>query len=173
MTLDQLRSAVFGEVVQGQGSLIMLDPPRHERMRKLVSRAFTPRRIAAWEPVVARVIGGFLDRLDGASSFDVVVDFAGPFPVEVICEIVGVPAGDRQQIRHWTDAMLEREVGNPFPTDAGIESALAMGEYVQRPGRRPAPPPRRRHARAPAGGRGRAGGRHASSGWTTTRWPSS
>jgi cytochrome P450 len=131
VTLDQLRSAVFGEVIQGQGSLIMMDPPQHERMRKLVSRAFTPRLIAAWEPVVARVVGETLDRLDGAGAFDVVVDFSGPFPVEVICEIVGVPAGDRQQIRHWMDATLEREIGNPFPTDAGIEAAWAMGSYVR------------------------------------------
>jgi cytochrome P450 len=131
VTLDQLRSATFGEVIQGQGSLIMLDPPQHERMRKLVSRAFTPRRIATWEPVVARVVGETLDRLDGADAFDVVVDFSGPFPIEVICEIVGVPPGDRQQIRHWMDSVLEREIGNPFPTEAGMESAFAMGTYVR------------------------------------------
>jgi cytochrome P450 len=131
VTLDQLRSAAFGEVIQGQGLLIMLDPPRHERLRKLVSRAFTPRRIAAWEPVVARVVDGCLDRLAGAGSFDAVVDFSGPFPIEVISEIVGIPDGDRQQLRHWTDATLAREVGNPFPTDAGIEAALAMGAYVR------------------------------------------
>jgi cytochrome P450 len=131
VTLDQLRSAAFGEVVGEMGSIIMMDPPRHDRMRRLISRAFTPRRIAAWEPVVQRVVGGYLDRLDGAGSFDAVVDFAAPFPVEVICEIVGLPAGDRQQIRHWMDATLEREVGNPFPTDAGIAAAMAMGAYVR------------------------------------------
>lgn len=130
VTLDQLRSAAFGEVVRDVGSLIMMDPPRHDRMRKLVSRAFTPRRIAAWEPVVARVVGRALDGLAGAGAFDAVADFAGPFPVEVVCEIVGVPAAERQQIRHWTDAALEREVGNPFPTAAGIEASIAMGEYV-------------------------------------------
>ncbi len=48
----------------------------------------------------------------------------------MICEIVGVPDGDRQQIRHWTDAMLEREVGNPFPTDHGIECAIKIGGYM-------------------------------------------
>ncbi|HEY7071807.1 MAG TPA: cytochrome P450, partial [Acidimicrobiales bacterium] len=131
VTLDQLRSAAFGEAVEGQGLLIMTDPPRHERLRKLVSRAFTPRRIAAWEPVVSRVIGDALDRLDGTTSFDAVVDFSGPFPVEVISEIVGIPPADRQQLRHWTDTTLEREIGNPFPTDAGIEAAIATGEYMR------------------------------------------
>lgn len=130
VTLDQLRSAAFGAVVDQVASIIMMDPPMHERMRKLVSRAFTPRRIAEWEPVVERVVGGFLDRLAGAGSFDAVVDLSGPFPVEVICEILGVPAADRQQIRHWTDAMLEREVGNPFPPAAGIEASIAVDRYM-------------------------------------------
>ena len=131
VTLDQLTSAAFGKVVRDTGSIIMMDPPMHDRLRKLVSRAFTPRRIADWEPVVAEVIGGYLDALAGASAFDVVTDLAGPFPVEVICRIVGVPEGDRQQIRHWTDGMLEREVGNPFPTPAGIEGAIAMQGYLE------------------------------------------
>jgi len=130
VTLDQLRSAAFGAVADQVGSIIMMDPPMHERMRKLVSRAFTPRRVAEWEPVVDRVVGGFLDGLAGAGSFDVVVDLSGPFPVEVICEIVGVPAADRQQIRHWTDAMLEREVGNPFPPPAGIDASIAAHRYM-------------------------------------------
>lgn len=130
VTLDQLRSAAFGEVANQVASIIMMDPPTHERMRKLVSRAFTPRRIAEWEPVVRAVIDGYLDTLAAARSFDVVADLSGPFPVEVICEIVGVPAGDRQQLRHWTDASLEREVGNPFPTPAGIEASIAQQRYM-------------------------------------------
>jgi cytochrome P450 len=129
VSLDQLRNAAYGASID-QASIIMMDPPMHERMRKLVNRAFTPRRIAEWEPVVERVIGGFLDGLAGAGSFDAVIDLSGPFPVEVISEIVGVPADDRQQLRHWTDTMLEREIGNPFPPPAGIEAAVAMNTYV-------------------------------------------
>jgi cytochrome P450 len=130
VTLDQLRSAAFGEVVDQVASIIMMDPPVHERMRRLVSRAFTPRRIAEWEPVVRTVIGRHLDALAGVDGFDVVADLAGPFPVDVICEIVGIPAADRQQIRHWTDTMLEREVGNPFPPAEGIEAAMALHGYM-------------------------------------------
>ena len=130
LTLAQLTSAEFGDVVDHIGSMIMMDPPMHDRMRKLVNRAFTPRRIAEWQPVVQQVIGGLLDGLDGAGAFDAVADFSGPFPVEVICTIVGVPAGDRQQIRHWTDSMLELEVGNPFPTAAGISASIALSEYM-------------------------------------------
>lgn len=142
VTLEQLRSAAFGDVVDQVASIIMMDPPEHERMRKLVSRAFTPRRIAALEPLVHRVITEHLDALAGAGSFDAVVDLAGPFPIEIICEILDVPAVDRQQLRHWADTMLEREVGNPFPPAAGIEAAMALHRYAvdlvverrQRPG---------------------------------------
>lgn len=130
VTLDQLRSAAFGKVVEATGSIIMMDPPQHERVRKLVNRAFTPRRIAGWEPAARRVITGLLDRLDGAESFDVVHDLSGPFPVEVISEILGVPAADRQQLRHWADGLLEREVGNPFPPESAMEAAVAFFTYM-------------------------------------------
>lgn len=130
LSLSQLCSADFGEVADSIGSMIMMDPPMHERMRKLVNRAFTPRRIAEWEPVVLDVIGAVLDSLAERDAFDAVVDFSGPFPVEIICTIVGVPEGDRQQIRHWTDLMLGLEVGNPFPTAEGIDAGMKLGEYT-------------------------------------------
>jgi cytochrome P450 len=130
VTLDQLRSAAFGSTVERTGSIIMMDPPEHERMRKLVNRAFTARSIAGWEPVALRVICSFLDDLAGAGSFDVVRDLSGPFPIEVISEILGVPEADRQQLRHWADALLEREVGNPFPPDSAMEAAVAFFAYM-------------------------------------------
>ena len=133
VNLAQLTQAEFGELAQSGDLplLIMMDPPDHVRMRKLVSHAFTPRRVASWEPVVQRTVGRFLDDLAGVREFDVTRDLAGPFPVEVISEIMGVPERDRQPIRHWTDAMLEVEVGNPFPTPEGIEAALAMQDYFR------------------------------------------
>ena len=130
VTLDQLRSAAFGESVPAVGSIIMMDPPEHERMRRLVSRAFTPRRVAGWEPVARGVIEGLLDGLGGAGNFDVVRDFAGPFPVEVISEILGVPAADRQQLRAWADEMLERTVGDPFPPASAMAAGASFFGYV-------------------------------------------
>ncbi len=135
VTLAQLSSADFQQVVDRMaidqiGSIIMMDPPMHETMRKLVNRAFTPRRIAEWAPVVERVIHGLLDELAGRDGFDAVVDFSGPFPVEIISQILGVPPADRQLIRHWTDKMLEIEVGDPFPTAAGIAAGMAIRDYM-------------------------------------------
>src|SRR5579872_775401 len=65
-------------------SLIMLDPPEHNRMRALVSREFSPRAVATLEPMVREVARAFFDSLEGRDSFDAVVDLAGPLPVEVI-----------------------------------------------------------------------------------------
>jgi cytochrome P450 len=131
LNLAQLLTAEFSELATESSSMmIMMDPPMHERLRKLVNRAFTPRRIAEWEPVVQRVIGGYLDQLDGATAFDVTKDLAGPFPVEIICEILGVPVADRQQLRHWTDSMLELDEGSPFPKPEGIEAAMHLMAYM-------------------------------------------
>jgi cytochrome P450 len=110
-------------------SLIMMDPPAHDRFRALVSRVFTPRAMQRMEPLVRRVVGGYLDALDGRDSFDAVRDLAGPFPVEIISELLGVPPADRQQIRHWLDDMLHREPGDMRPTPAGVEASLALGGY--------------------------------------------
>lgn len=131
LNLGQLTTVGFAELARESSSMmIMMDPPMHDRLRKLVNRAFTPRRIADWEPVVQRVIDGYLDALDGATEFDVTTDFAGPFPIEIICEILGVPSGDRQQLRHWTDLMLEIDEGSPFPKPAGIEASISLMAYL-------------------------------------------
>jgi cytochrome P450 len=109
--------------------LIMKDPPEHTRYRKLVSRAFTPRSIRKYEPVVHDIIHRHLDALDGRTEADLVGEFAAPFPVEVISTILGVPEADRQQIRHWTDAMLRREEGQSVGTPEQAEAALNQAQY--------------------------------------------
>jgi cytochrome P450 len=126
LTLDQLTDPNAG--VKGT-SIIMMDPPEHDRMRKLVSRVFTPRAMAALEPMVREVITSYLDPLDGAESFDAVADFAAPFPVEAISVMLGVPKPDRQQIRHWTDLMLHREAGEVKPSHASLEASLLQIGY--------------------------------------------
>jgi cytochrome P450 len=110
-------------------SIIYLDPPAHERLRNLVSRVFTPRAIAALEPMVRRVVGTTLDAVRGRSDFDAVADFAAPFPVEVISAMLGVPPADRQAVRLCTDALLHREPNDPAPTPAGIEAGMRQHMY--------------------------------------------
>jgi cytochrome P450 len=127
-TLDQLTDPRSAEFLTG--SIIFMDPPDHERMRRLVSRVFTPRAVAELEPLVRGSITKDLDRLMGERSFDLVADFSAPFPVEVIAAILGVPEADWQQMRHWTDTMLHREPGDPKPTQAGMESAMYLAGYL-------------------------------------------
>ncbi len=125
-TYEQLKS---GEPAQ-LGSIISMDPPEHTRYRKLVSRSFTPRSIGNYEGLVREIISGYLDPLMGRRQFDILEEFAAPFPVEIISTILGVPPEDRQQIRHWTDAMLHREEGSAMGNQAAAEAGMAQGVYL-------------------------------------------
>jgi cytochrome P450 len=107
----------------------MMDPPEHDRFRSLVSRVFTPRSIADLEPMIRDVISGFLDPVNDADEFDAVADFSAPFPIEVISRMLGVPEGERQQIRHWLDAGLHRETGQMEPSPANIDAQAASTAY--------------------------------------------
>jgi cytochrome P450 len=111
-------------------SMIMMDPPEHHRMRTLVNRVFTPRAMTELEPIVRSVIGDHLDTLAGRTNFDAVADFAGPFPVEVICSMLGIPAADHQWIRHQVDKFLHREPGGEPLADVGLEAAVELGAYI-------------------------------------------
>jgi cytochrome P450 len=116
------------EMIRQMRLIIMQDPPEHDRMRALVSRVFTPRAVTALEPMIREVITGVLDGCD-PDGFDAVADFSGPFPVEIISRMLGVPQADRQQIRHWLDTMLHREPGEMDPTPEGAEAAIESVVY--------------------------------------------
>lgn len=111
--------------------IIMKDPPEHNRMRVLVSRVFTPRAIGNLEPMVREVITGFLDRADipGRGGFDVVHDWSAYFPVEIITRMLGVPEESRQDIRHWLDRTLTREVGQIGMSEDGMAAGLESGLF--------------------------------------------
>jgi cytochrome P450 len=117
------------EEIAAYRSIIMMDPPEHDRFRALVSRVFTPRAVSALEPMIREVICSFLDPLNDAREFDAVADFAAPFPVEVISRMLGVPEEDRQDIRHRIDAGLHREVGQMTPSPENEQAQLENGIY--------------------------------------------
>jgi cytochrome P450 len=117
------------ELIRSFRSIIMMDPPEHDRFRKLVSRVFTPRAATAFEPMIRDVIRDYLDRLEGVARFDAVADFSAPFPVEIIARMLGVPEHMRQQVREWVDVSLHREPGRLDPTPEGVEASLASGTY--------------------------------------------
>src|ERR1700733_3797969 len=109
--------------------LILLDPPEHERLRKLVRQVFTKAAIANLEPLVIQAVTHYVQALAGRDHFDLVADFAALFRVEIISAMLGAPPGERQQIRLWTDGFLHREPNNPFATESGVADSMAMNAY--------------------------------------------
>jgi cytochrome P450 len=91
--------------------MIMMDPPEHTKLRKLVARAFTPRRIADLEVKIAALANDFLDQVDGMDEFDYVEHFAGLLPPTVILSLVGYPDGHAKEFKELTDQSLHVDEG--------------------------------------------------------------
>jgi len=110
-------------------SFLAMDPPRHTRMRSIVGKSFTPRRVAAMEVRIRELAVAHLDAALGAGSFDFIGDFAGRLPMDVISELVGVPPSDRTEVRRLADLLVHRAEGmNDIPPE-GIEAALTLAGY--------------------------------------------
>ncbi|MGW0769166.1 cytochrome P450 family protein [Streptomyces sp. NPDC002676] len=97
-------------------NMLRADPPDHTRLRRLVSKAFTARRVAELRPRVQAITDGLLDAIVQSGRADLVADFALPLPVTVISELLGVPTMDRYDFQRWTDDMILRGPEPPDPT---------------------------------------------------------
>jgi cytochrome P450 len=108
--------------------LVMSDPPRHTQLRQLVSKAFTPRRIAALEPAIQTVVDDLLDRTPAAGPWDFVSGFSGPLPAIVIADMLGVPREDQDRFRDWSTTLVQ---SNPIRGEMGVgmEAAAALYNY--------------------------------------------
>ena len=124
-------------------TLVMLDPPRHDDMRKVVNRGFTPRRIAALEARMREIVAGCMARFETGEPFDVVRDLAIPLPVTVIAEMLGVEASRMNDFKRWSDALISassganRERGLPGILDPMGEMRGYMREVVRERRREP------------------------------------
>jgi cytochrome P450 len=95
------------DISQVAESVLSMDPPEHSRIRKLVGKAFTPRRVEGLRPRTAEIANGLLDEMVAAGPpADLVDSFAFALPAIVICELLGIPEGDRRTFRGWGDAIL-------------------------------------------------------------------
>ncbi|WP_119732047.1 cytochrome P450 [Thermomonospora amylolytica] len=108
-------------------SFVAMDPPKHTRMRKLVSRAFTHRRVMELEPRVREIARGYVRRIAERDSFDMMAELAAPFPTDVISELVGVPESDRAEIRELGKAVMYKEEES---TDLPPQAMQAIGALV-------------------------------------------
>jgi cytochrome P450 len=125
-TLDMVKA--HDDAIPVPKVIISMDPPEHQKMRKLVSNVFTPRAITSLESMVREKVYERIEELD-PSSFDVVADFSAVFPNDVITTMLGVPKEDRHQIRLWVDLLLERHPGEIAVPAAGFEASMNTGIY--------------------------------------------
>ena len=105
--------------------LLNMDPPDHTRLRKLVVKAFTPRRIEALAPRVAEIATSLLDAMTGQSEVDLLDAFAFPLPIQVISELLGVDESRRNDFRAWTTTLLDSD-----DRESSIRAAGRMAEYL-------------------------------------------
>jgi pimeloyl-[acyl-carrier protein] synthase len=136
--MAKLMEARLGLTQDASRSRDMLsqDPPDHTRLRGLVSRAFTPRVVEVMRPHIQEIVDALLDRVEGAHAMDVIEDLAYPLPVTVICEMLGVPAGDQDVFKHWsTDIARSLDAAVlPVGSDAiprGRDARIALAEYFR------------------------------------------
>ncbi|MFG3527045.1 cytochrome P450 [Streptomyces sp. NPDC047917] len=101
------------------------DPPRHTRLRRLVTKAFTTGAVTELRPFITRVTDELLDQWPGGERFDFVAGLAIPLPVIVICELLGVPEGDRRDVRRWSGELFA--AGRPDIIDT---ASHAMAGYM-------------------------------------------
>ncbi len=139
-TLDwETWSSASGVTVEGEVDfpiMISMDPPRHTRHRNLVSRAFTKRRVAELEPVVRELAVRALDPFVGQRRLDFVSDFAARLPMDVISHMLGIPPEDRDAVRGWSNALLEREEKSALRPAASREAEACLADYFRRTIRR-------------------------------------
>ncbi len=110
-------------------SFLAMDPPQHGRMRGLVSRGFTPRRVADMEDDIRALTVAHLDECLETGSFDFVGDLAGKLPMDVISQMLGVPVEDRARLRRQSDLLVHREEGVTDVPAAGVEAAMELVVY--------------------------------------------
>lgn len=125
----RIEPAFWGPQAESFFSFVAMDPPKHTRMRGLVSRAFTQKRVLALEPRLREIARAHIRPLVEKGTFDM-MEFAGRFPTDVISELVGVPEADRDQVRELGMAIMYRDENDPRPTDLPPEALRAVGALV-------------------------------------------
>jgi cytochrome P450 len=138
-TLDwETYSSSLGPTLDNRGqippdffSIIGMDPPRHVRLRNLVSKGFTPRKIGALEEEIRQIARRYLDRVRGERRFDFQAALSNMLPMDVISVLVGIPESERESYRGWVERGLERDPDTGLPPVEGIEGMKKAGELMR------------------------------------------
>ena len=122
----------YGPMSSAQ-TMLTSDPPDHTRLRKLVSKAFTPRAVLDLRPRIQEIVDYLLAEAGERGEFDIIHDLAYPLPVIVIAEMLGVPPEDRHRFKHWSDIVVAT-LGGPFTApevmEAGRVAIEELAEYL-------------------------------------------
>lgn len=116
----------------GRHSMFDKEPPEHTRLRSLVHKAFTPRRIRDMESHIQRITDDLLDAVVGHKQMDILEDFAVPLPVTVIAQLLGIPESDRGKLRPWSNAIVKMyELSHtPEQAQAAIDASQEFNDYL-------------------------------------------
>jgi cytochrome P450 len=125
---DQFAELFPDQDPQDSRSLLFVDPPDHTRMRKLVSKVFTPRRVEQLRPLVQRLVDADLDDVAASGRMDLIGQLAFPLPFVVISEMLGMPDADRDQLREWSGKMVK--LLDPILTTDEVTAAMEAGENM-------------------------------------------
>lgn len=124
-----LDPSAWGPEAHRTMSFLALDDPRHARLRALVSKGFTPRRVNELAPRIGQLARRHLLPAIGRGEFDFVGDFAGKFPMDVISELMGVPEADRDHLRHLADTVMHRDDDVFDVPQAAMDASLHLIGY--------------------------------------------
>jgi cytochrome P450 len=112
------------------GVIIFEDPPTHTIHRRLLSRAFTPRRVAELEPKIREFCARSLDPLVGSDRFDFIADYGSQMPMRVISMLLGIPESDQEAVRDRVDANLRTKEGEPMEVTENAITGAMFADYV-------------------------------------------
>ncbi|TSD95665.1 cytochrome P450 [Skermania sp. ID1734] len=124
-----LDSSAYGPHAHRVMSFLAMDDPRHLRMRRLVSKGFTPRRVDELREQIRKLTLHYLEPALDTGSFDWVADVAGKLPMDVVSELLGVPESDRDELRRMADLLVHREEGVQDVPVAAMEAAVQLFGY--------------------------------------------
>lgn len=132
----------YAEALGGEGAaadmeqhwMLLKNPPDHTRLRKLATKAFTPRVVEGMRPHIQHIVDDLLDQVAAQDGFDIIAELAFPLPVIVIAELIGVPVRDREQFKEWTGTLARSldPVITPEIAQAADRATESFVEYFTR-----------------------------------------
>jgi cytochrome P450 len=107
-----------------------MDPPRHDLVRGMLNRLFTPRAVEAMDDALRRIVRAHMDGLERGTTVDAMQAFAFDIPTDVIGELLGVPPADRAQLREWWELFLSRDDGTVAMPKRAIDASRKISKYI-------------------------------------------